>query len=78
MKTLLVILQVLTGLSTLGLLVLTIIKAYHGHSSQRITRWILACAGAFVVLTLIVGSYYTSHNSIISARRCDVGLFCMK
>ncbi len=54
MKTLLVILQVLSGLSTLGLLVLTIIKAYHGHTPRKLARWIIGFSAAFVVLTLVV------------------------
>lgn len=54
MKTLLGILQVCSGLLTLGLLALTIIKAYNGHSSRRLTGWILACAGAFVALTILL------------------------
>lgn len=55
MKTLLGILQIITGLSTLGLLGLAIIRSYHGHPSRRLTGWFLACAGAFVVLTLLRG-----------------------
>ncbi len=54
MKTLLFILQVCTGLSTLGLLALTIIKAYHGHPSRRLTGWILGFMTAFVALTLLL------------------------
>ena len=52
MKTLLFTLQIITGLSTLGLLVLAIIKAYHGHSSRRLSGWILGFMGTFVALTL--------------------------
>jgi len=53
MKTLLITLQVCTGLATLGLLGLTIVRSYHGHSSRRLTGWILACMGVFVALTLL-------------------------
>lgn len=54
MKTLLITLQVCPGLATLGLLGLTIVRSYHGHSSRRLAGWILGFMTAFVALTLLL------------------------
>ena len=54
MKTILFTLQVLTGLSTLGLLALTIIKAYHGHSSRQLIRLTLGFMIAFVTVSFTI------------------------
>lgn len=53
MKTLLSLLQVCSGLATLGLLGLAIIKSYHGHASRRLARWILGFMVAFVTFTIM-------------------------
>lgn len=54
MKTILQLLQLLTGLASLGLLVWCSIKAFRGYPSKRLSGWVLGFASAFVVLTLVV------------------------
>ena len=54
MKTLLLLLQILTGFASLGLLILTVIKALKGHPSRVFARWTLGFAAAFAVLTMLV------------------------
>ena len=54
MKTLLILLQILAGLASLGLLGLVVVKAYRGHIPRKLARWIIGFSAAFVVLTLVV------------------------
>ena len=54
MKTLLLLLQIMTGFASLGLLIMTVIKALKGHRSRVFARWTLGFAAAFAVLTMLV------------------------
>ena len=54
MKTLLFLLQILAGLASLGLLGLAIVKAYRGHPTKRLSKWVIGFAVAFVMLTILV------------------------
>lgn len=54
MKTLLLILQVVAGLASLGLLAWCSIKAFRGHPSKRLSGWVIGFSAAFVVLTLML------------------------
>ena len=53
LETLLFALQVLTGLTTLSLLGVIIVKAYQGYSPERLSRWTLGLTTVFVLLTLL-------------------------
>ena len=54
MNTILLSLQVTAGLASLVLLGLAIVKAYRGHPSKRLSRWVIGFAVAFVMLTILV------------------------
>ena len=54
MKTILQLLQLLTGLASLGLLAWCSIKAFRGHPSKRLSGWVIGFSAAFVVLTLML------------------------
>lgn len=51
--TLLFALQVMTGLTSLSLLGVIIVKAYHGYSPKRLSWWALGFTTVFVLLTLL-------------------------
>ena len=54
MKTLLFLSQILTGMTSLGLLVWCAVRAYRGHPSKTLSKWTLGFAAAFVILTLAI------------------------
>ena len=54
MAILLLILQAVAGLASLGLLTWSVIKAGSGHPSRKLARWTLGFSATFVVLTILV------------------------
>ena len=54
MNTILLYLQIFTGLVSLVLLGLAINKAHRGNPSKRLSKWVIGLAGAFVTLTLVI------------------------